>query len=230
MYLPAAFAVDERLSIVRMLRSAGFGHLVSCDTSAADEPKLDSTALPFIIDDDLTVVRAHFARANDHWRSADGAGALMIIPGNDAYISPNWYPSKAEHHRVVPTWNYELVHIHGTIRIHDDTEWKLQLVSDLTDHNESLVQGSVVDAEDSPPRWQVADAPAGFIDKQLRAIVGVELEVTGIQAKQKLSQNKPGADRRGATAGLRSTARRRDVDTAEVMTELLGDPPGTTTG
>ncbi len=220
MYLPAAFTVHERLSIARMLRSAGFGHLVSYGASATDEPALNATALPFIIDDDLTVVRAHFARANDHWRSADGAEALMIVPGNDAYISPNWYPSKAEHHRVVPTWNYEVVHVHGTVHVRDDATWKLQLVSDLTDHNELLVEG-----DGTPDPWQVADAPSDFIEKQLKAIVGVELTVTGIQAKQKLSQNKPEADQRGAASGLRSSKSGSKVAAAESMALLVRQPP-----
>lgn len=213
MYTPAAFAVHDRLAIAQMLRSAGFGHLVTHSSSTTNGPSLEATALPFLIDDDLTVVRAHVARANDHWRSADGASALLIVPGNDAYISPNWYPSKAEHHRVVPTWNYEVVHLHGTVCVHDDDTWKLQLVSDLTDHNESQVEG-----DDGAAPWRVTDAPAEFIDRQLRAIVGVELIVTEIEAKQKLSQNKAEGDRRGAADMLGSSARGDNVRIAAAMT------------
>lgn len=215
MYMPSAFAVQNRLAIAGMLRISGFGHLVTYGGMATEEPMLNATGLPFVVDDELTVVRAHFARANDHWKSANGADALMIIPGNDAYISPNWYPSKEEHHRVVPTWNYEAVHIHGTVHVHDDAEWKLQLVTDLTDHNELLVEG-----EGTSGPWQVADAPSDFIENQLKAIVGVELTVTRIQAKQKLSQNKPEADRYGAADGLRSSARGSDVEMAAAMTSL----------
>lgn len=212
MYTPAAFAVQDRLAIAGLLRAASFGHLVTVGRPTTDAAALNATALPFIVDDELTVVRAHFARANDHWKSADGADAIMIVPGNDAYISPNWYPSKVEHHRVVPTWNYEVVHLHGTLRVHDDSAWKLQLVSDLTDHNESLTNG-----DHGVEPWQVADAPSDFIDKQLQAIVGVELAVSSIHAKQKVSQNKPEADRMGAVDMLRSSARESDVEMAAVM-------------
>ena len=99
-------------------------------------PGLAATALPFLIDDELTLLRAHFARGNPHWRTIDGADGMMIVPSADAYVSPRWYPSKAVDGKVVPTWNYELVHLHGTIEIHDDAAWKRQVVEDLTVHNE----------------------------------------------------------------------------------------------
>lgn len=192
MYTPS-FNVMAGADVLPMLWSVRFGHLVT----AGDQ--LMSTALPFITNDDVSVAKAHFARANDHWRTIDGAEALLIVPGLDGYISPQWYPSKAEHAKVVPTWNYELIHIHGTLEIHDDPDWKLDLVTELTELNEPEVPG------DEP--WAVSDAPDDFINKQLSAIVGVQLNVTRIEAKAKLSQNKSDADRLGASAGLEAVTR-----------------------
>lgn len=210
MYAPSAFALEDRSEIVGVLRQRAFGHLIT--HSASTTPALDATAVPFLVDDDLSCVRAHVARANPHWRSAGGAPALLIVPSVDSYVSPRWYPSKREHGRVVPTWNYELVHIHGTIEVHDDDGWKRGLVEDLTDENEATVTA----ADDAPP-WAVVDAPPGFIVRQLKAIVGLELHVTGVQAKRKLSQNRPEADRLGVIDGLRRSTRWGDQRAAEIM-------------
>ncbi len=187
MYTPGfnQMAADD---VLPMLRSVRFGHLVTSVDGLA------STPLPFLVDDDVSIVRAHFARANDHWRSIDGADALLVVPGHDGYISPQWYPSKLEHAKVVPTWNYGVIHIHGRIEVRDDAEWKLSVVSDLTDENEPDVSGGTP--------WEVNDAPDDFISKQLRAIVGVQLNVGRVEAKQKWSQNRNDADRIGAANGL----------------------------
>jgi len=196
MFNPQAFTVEDAEDILAMLRAASLGHFVTT-TEGHEGAQLTSTALPFVIDDELVTVRAHFARANPHWKTIDGCTALLIVPGPGGYVSPNWYPSKAEHHRVVPTWNYELVHLRGVLRVHDDPAWKRQLVSDLTDEHEQRLS-----TETGGEPWEVDDAPSDFIDGQLRAIVGVELEITAIEAKRKLSQNKPEADRAGALEGL----------------------------
>jgi transcriptional regulator len=128
----------------------------------------------------------------------------------DGYVSPSWYPSKAEHGKVVPTWNYELVHVHGTVRVHDDPAWVRLLVTDLTDRHES--------ARYAPPDgWQVTDAPPDFIDAQLRAIVGVEVEISSIEAKRKLSQNRPDGDRTGVETALATSDRPGDSDVADAM-------------
>jgi transcriptional regulator len=133
------------------------------------------------------------ARANRQWReSLPEVEALAIFTGANAYVSPNWYPSKAEHGKVVPTWNYETVHIRGHLVVHDETEWKRSLVTRLTEHHESRF--------DLP--WAIADAPADYIDTMLKAIVGIEVQITSIQAKRKLSQNRPEADISGSIAGL----------------------------
>lgn len=210
MYTTPAFAVDSSTEILGALRRISFGHLVT--GSAAGQPPLQSTPLPFVVDDELTELRAHFARANQHWKDADGLEALMIVAGPDAYISPRWYPSKSEHGRVVPTWNYEVIHLHGTIEIHDDASWKSDLVAALTDHNEPRVDDS-----ECPEQWAVSDAPSDFVDAQLRAIVGVRMRITSIEAKRKLSQNKAAADRAGAIAGLDRSPKLDARDTAALM-------------
>ena len=209
-YIPPAFDLASRSEILSLLRSTPFGHLVT--TTTKGEPQIASTPLPFVIDDDLSSVRAHFARANRHWREIDGATALMIIPGVDAYVSPRWYPSKQEKGEVVPTWNYEVVHLHGTITIHDDPAWKLDLVTNLTDHNERQVRDT-----ERADAWEVTDAPTDFIDGQLKAIVGVQLEITKIEAKRKLSQNRRADDRSGAQQGLGRSDRLSDLGTASLM-------------
>ncbi|MGH1489497.1 MAG: FMN-binding negative transcriptional regulator [Acidimicrobiales bacterium] len=220
MYNPAAFAFDDRQEIVALLRRAALGHLVThgrtdtgdLSSTALSSTALSSTALPFVIDDDLTHVRAHFARANPQWRSIDGAEALLIVPGLDTYISPRWYPSKAENGKVVPTWNYELVHLHGTVEIHDDPQWVRTMVQDLTNQHEGRLSES-----DQRPPWQVGDAPDEFIAGQLKAIVGVRLNVTKVDAKRKLSQNRTEGDRLGAIAGLTDSASPSDREIAALM-------------
>jgi transcriptional regulator len=204
----ASFGTENDGSIIESLRAAGVGHFVTVDGSG--EPV--ASALPFVVDDGLSVLRAHFARANPQWRDIDGRSALMIVPGPDAYISPNWYPSKREHHRVVPTSNYELVHLRGRVTIHDDPAWKLRLVTDLTHHHERRVD----DPDQSRP-WEVQDAPGEFITKQLTAIVGVEVAISSVEMKRKMSQNKSDADRLGAADGLRRSTDHTNLAVAELM-------------
>ncbi len=226
MYLPSAFRHQDRAGILAALRAAGFGHLVtvpahenrpSAETTGEAEP--DATALPFLVDDELTVVRAHLARANRHWRGLDGRRGLLIVPVADTYISPRWYPSKAEHGRVVPTWNYELIHLRGRLRVDDTPEGKLALVRDLTDHHEAAIDGT-----DRP--WSVDDAPPGFVDAQLRAIVAVHLDIDGIEAKRKLSQNRPEPDRRGVIDALSASPRVRDRQVGARMLDDQDDQNG----
>ena len=186
MHLPRHFTEDSTEAAVAMVRTAEFGHLV---VSGPDGP--ESTPIPFLISDDGTRVRAHVARQNTIWKSAP-CDALLIVPVADAYVSPSWYPSKAEHGKVVPTWNYEVVHLHGRLIAHDDAEWTATMVRDLTDLHEASL----------PAPWSVDDAPVDYTDKLMRGIVGIELEVTRIDAKRKLSQNRSEPDRSGAIAGL----------------------------
>ena len=192
MYNPPANRVDDLDVIQNLIERAAFGHIVSHTAEA-----FAATGLPLLLDrsgGSLGSLRGHFARANSHWRQLDGASVIVVIPLSDGYASPAWYPSKADDDRVVPTWNYEVVHAHGVSRIHDDPDWVLSLVSALTDVHE-------MSRSDDAPRWAVTDAPVDFIARQLRAIVGVEIEVTHLDGKRKLSQNRSDADRLGVIAG-----------------------------
>lgn len=159
----------------------------------------DATFLPVLWEGDRLV--GHLARANPHWRRiVDGAPALAIVTGPDAYVSPGWYASKAEHGKVVPTWNYSVVHLRGTVRVHDDAQWLRGLVTRLTDRHES--------SRDVP--WGVGDAPEDYVEKNLRPIVGVEVVVSSVEAKAKLSQNRSDDDRAGVAAGLAGEGRSPD--------------------
>ena len=167
--------------------------------TVAEDGTPAATLLPVLWDGDRLV--GHFARANRHWQHiADGTAALAVVTGPDAYVSPGWYATKREHGRVVPTWNYSTVHLRGTATVHDDTEFVRDVVTRLTERHE-------VD-RDQP--WAVTDAPADYLTKQLRAIVGVEIRIDEVEAKAKLSQNRSAEDRDGVAAGLRE--RGRDPD------------------
>ncbi len=214
MYQPPAFLVDDPTTILGSLRRAGFGHLVTVGDDAVPE----ASALPFLVDDEVTTVRAHLARANRHWRSIDGAGALLIVPGVDAYVSPRWYPSKATDPKVVPTWNYELVHLRGTVRVVDDGQGKLDIVRTLTDHHEALT-GAGPGPAGGGPAWAVSDAPDDFVERQLRAIVGIELSVESVEANWKLSQNRPEADRVGVRDALTAGPEARSRETGALMAD-----------
>jgi transcriptional regulator len=159
----------------------------------------DATFLPVLWEDDRLV--GHLARANPHWRRVvDGSPALAIVTGPDTYVSPSWYAAKAEHGKVVPTWNYSVVHLRGRVAVHDDPDWVRGLVTRLTDRHEA----------DRAEPWAVSDAPADYVTKNLRPIVGVELLVESVEAKAKLSQNRSDDDRQGVARGL--VADGRDPD------------------
>jgi transcriptional regulator len=161
----------------------------------------------------------HIAIANPQWKTAaPGAEALAIVYGPQAYISPAWYEAKARHGRVVPTWNYETVHLSGTVAFHQDPEWLRAFVTRLTRLHEG--------GREHP--WAVTDAPPDYIDGQLRAIVGVELTITSIEAKQKLSQNRSELDREGVVTGLRAEHESGPDVIADLMAAQLAtsDPQG----
>jgi transcriptional regulator len=198
-YLPRHFSVTDLAAVAAFVDAAGAADLVTFDGA-----RPVATLLPVIwerppgfagsgADAGYGRLLGHLALANPQWQSAQpGALALAIVHGPQAYISPSWYESKARHGRVVPTWNYETVHLTGTIAFHQDTEWLRAFVTRLTRRHES--------GRTHP--WAVSDAPPEYIDGQLRAIVGVELTITAIEAKQKLSQNRSELDRAGVVAGL----------------------------
>ena len=166
--------------------------------------------LPFVLDPDAGehgALLGHVARNNDQWRREVVGEALVIVRGPDAYVSPGYYASKREHGRVVPTWNYEVLHVHGRLVAHDDVGWLRELVTRLTDAHEA--------GRDAP--WQVTDAPERFVDGQLRAIVGLELAVSRVEAKAKLSQNRPAADQDGVLAALTASGLPGEAAVAAAM-------------
>lgn len=169
-----------------------------------------ATLLPVIWDDERLVF--HLARANPHWRSIEpGAPALAVVTGPQAYVSPAWYPSKEEHGRVVPTWNYTAVHFTGRVEVHEDEAWLRTAVTALTQLHEGK--------REQP--WSVDDAPARYLQKQLGAIVGVELTIETVEGKAKLSQNRSDADQAGVVEGLRREGGTREQEVADLML----DPP-----
>jgi len=190
-YVPAAF-VEERPEVVAAFLTA---HPMAQLVTMTDEG-LVATPLPMLYEpghDGLGSLVGHVARGNRQWaKSSADVEALAIFTGANTYVSPNWYPSKRELGKVVPTWNYETVHIRGRFVVHDDPEWTRALVTRLTRHHEASF--------DAP--WSVGDAPADYIDTMLKAIVGIEVQVTSIQAKRKLSQNRPEADVAGVIEAL----------------------------
>lgn len=158
----------------------------------------------------------HIALANTQWQTAQpGAQALAIVHGPEAYISPAWYEATARHGRVVPTWNYEAVHLTGPVTFHRDPEWLRQLVTRLTRIHE----------EPREHPWAVTDAPPEYIDGQLRAIVGIELTIRSVEAVRKLSQNRSALDREGTVAGLRSEDGAGPAAIAGLMAADLGAVP-----
>lgn len=191
MYVPAHFAAHPG-TVGNLLARPGTANLVTMTPQG-----LLATLLPFVYDPDAGghgALQGHLARSNTQWSQPAVGEALAIIQGADAYVSPSWYASKEEHGRVVPTWNYTTAHVYGQLVIHDGPEWLDQHVRGLTRLHEA--------GFDHP--WSVDDAPGRYIAGQLRAIVGVELLITRIEAKAKLSQNRPEADIDGVEAGLRA--------------------------
>lgn len=202
MYIPAHFSPDEAL-VDELLRNHGAADLVTVTSQG-----LVATTLPFVWVPSAGAhgaLHGHVARNNDQWKLDAVGEAMAIVRGpGDAYISPGFYASKLEHGRVVPTWNYVTAHVYGRFVVHDDPVWTEDLVRRLTLKHEAR--------RDHP--WSVDDAPRQFVEGQLRAIVGVELEITRIEAKAKLSQNRPPADVEGVIEGLRE---RGDEEMADAV-------------
>ncbi|WP_326540956.1 FMN-binding negative transcriptional regulator [Pseudorhodoferax sp.] len=193
MYLPAHFAETRPEQLHRIIREHPLGALVTHGAAG-----LDADHLPFEFDADTGphgVLLAHVARANPLWqRCATGSPAMVIFGGAQAYISPSWYPSKHEAHRQVPTWNYEVVHAHGVLTVHDDERFVRRIVARLTRRHEA--------AESRP--WKMGDSAPEFIDGLLKSIVGIEIALTSLVGKAKLSQNKEARDRAGAAEQLQA--------------------------
>ena len=191
MYLPTHFEESRPEVLQQTLRSHPLGLLVTLGGGG-----LEANAIPFLLDAGRGphgTLRGHVARANPVWREARGeVEAMVVFQGPQAYVSPSWYATKAETGKVVPTWNYVLVQARGPLVVMDDPVWLRRLVGDLTEHHESTRAAP----------WKVDDAPADFTDRLLRAIVGIEIPLSSLRGKWKVSQNRPTADREGVVRGL----------------------------
>jgi transcriptional regulator len=195
MYIPPAFREDDRQILHEVMRGARLSTVVT-----ATQEGLIATPLPLFLaegEGEQGVLYGHLAKANPQWQLAPNGEALAIFMGPDAYITPSWYAAKAEHGKVVPTWNYTAVHAYGPIEFFDDEARLLDVVTRVT----RLHEGS------RARPWAVSDAPEPFIKAQLRGIVGVRLPIKRLEGKRKLSQNRSAADRAGVAQGLAQSER-----------------------
>lgn len=191
MYLPAHFEERRTEVLHALLRAEPLGLLVTHGKTG-----LQANPVPFLFDAGAGphgTLRAHVARANPVWREAAGTEVLVVFQGPQAYVSPNWYPSKAEHGKAVPTWNYVTVQARGRLRAIEEARWLHAFLSTLTATHETL----------QPKPWTLDEAPADYIEKMLAAIVGLEIELSApLVGKWKVSQNRSAVDREGTAAGL----------------------------
>lgn len=219
MYSPPFNRMNDDSDMRSMVAAVGAAELVSVD--ADGEPQ--ATLLPVMWRGDTVI--AHMAKANRHWTALEsGQRVLLIVTAHQAYISPSWYAAKAEHGRVVPTWNYESVHLRGTVELFDSSDEAgtaelREAVTDLTDVHEG---------ERSEP-WKVSDAPDAFIDGQLRGIVGLRISVTTAEGKAKFSQNRSAGDQAGVVNGL-DVGTPLDQASAQRMRDVLDGPPSPEVG
>lgn len=213
MYLPRHFREDRLEAQHDFIRARPLGTLVTNGPQG-----LDASLIPFMIDAASSprgTLRAHLARANPHWRIVEAAAEVLVVfQDQGTYVSPSWYATKRETGKVVPTWNYVVVQAWGRPRVIRDAGWLRTLVGDLTERHEA----------GSPDPWAVTDAPPPFIEAQLKAIIGIEIAVTRIEGKWKVSQNRPEADRAGVVQALEA----KGDDASSVMAGWVrehGDPP-----
>ena len=205
MYTPPAFREDDPDELRAMIRGAGLATVITATVNG-----LVATHVPLLLDETegpMGTLYGHLARANPQWTLEPAGEALAIFAGPDAYVTPSWYASKREHGKVVPTWNYDAVHAYGPVEFFEDKERLHAVVARTTELYER-------------PRaepWAVSDAPGAFIDAQLRGIVGLCLQITRIEGKRKMSQNRPSADRDGVAAGLSASGRDEDRRVAALV-------------
>jgi transcriptional regulator len=206
MYIPAAFRQDDTAALHKQMRASRLPLLISHGAQG-----LLASHLPLLLESGegrFGTLYGHFARANSQWRDlAEGSPALVVFQGPDAYVSPSWYAAKAEHGKVVPTWNYVSVQASGRAEVFDDAERLLRLVTQLSDEHEA----------ERPQPWAVSDAPAGYIEKMLSAIVGFALPIERLEGKWKLGQNRSKADQVGVHAGLAASDNSRDRELAALI-------------
>jgi transcriptional regulator len=211
MYQPPHFR-EDRLAVQHdLIRAHPLGMLVTLGGAG-----LVANPIPFVLDAAASpngTLRAHLARANGQWRDHDPAHeALVIFQGVETYITPSLYASKRETGKVVPTWNYVVVQAYGTLVIKDDPEWLRGQVAAMTDLKETPL----------PRPWSIADAPPAFVEAQLKGIVGIEIAISRIEGKWKVTQNRPEGDRRSVAEGLRGSEADEDRRMADLVTERGG--------
>lgn len=208
MYLPTAFRQDDLAELHAQIRTNPFALLASAGSEG-----VQASHLPLLLEPEegeFGTLYGHFARANPHWRELQDSGeALAVFSGPDAYVSPSWYPTKAEHGKVVPTWNYIAVHARGPVELIEEPERLLRIVSRLSDRHET----------GRPQPWAVSDAPRDYLDAMLRAIVGFALPIRRIEGKWKLSQNRADVDKAGVRDALSASSNPRELAVAARMTQ-----------
>lgn len=211
MYTPSKF-IESRLPVLHaLIRAHPFASII-----ASTPEGVEADHLPLLLDSSrgaYGVLQGHVARENPIWKKlSEGSEVLVIFQGPSSYVSPSWYPSKQQHGKVVPTWNYVVVHVRGCISWHHDPVWLRQLLERLTHTHES--------GRSQP--WQVSDAPADYVERMLGAIVGFELPVSAVTGKWKLGQNRSVDDRAGVVSGLEAELSTAATEMAEWMRELQG--------
>ena len=207
MYQPPHFVERDADTLLALMKAHPLATLVRAGAELAAD------ILPLEVErvGETWRVTGHVARGNPLWREADGQPVLLLFQGPQAYVSPNWYPSKSQHGKAVPTWNYTMVQVHGTLRATQDPEWLRAFVTRLTERHEG---GRAVP-------WHVSDAPPDYIDAMLKAIVGIEIEVTRVEGKFKLSQNRDAADRTGVVLGLEADASLERQPQADALAQAM---------
>ena len=204
MYVPPKFSVEQEAAW-KIVKEAGAGLLV-----ASSPEGMDSVFVPVVVSEDRTKMTSHLAKANKWWRALkDGDEVLAVFLAASAYVSPSNYPSRFENSGVVPTWNFVMAEVRGTVTVHPDAEWLKKQTTSVTEEFE----------RQRNPQWLVSEMPSEFFDQQLKAIVGIEILVTDIQGKAKLSQNRPEIDHNSVrdnfaqgTLGEQNVANRMNLD------------------
>lgn len=205
MYVPPAFREDDLAALHGTMQETRLANLVTATAEG-----LIATPLPLLLAPDegpCGTLYGHVARANPQWRLPPAGEAMALFMGPDAYVSPSWYPSKLEHQKVVPTWNYIAVHAYGPAEFFEDADRLLEVVTRLTNRHE----------QSRAKPWTVTDAPEAFIRSQLKGIVGLRLPIARLEGKRKMSQNRSAEDRAGVAAGLAASDQASDQAVAALI-------------
>lgn len=200
MYIPKSYAVEDAATLYAFIKRYNFGTMVT-----QHQGSMKATLIPFMLDDERGVLKAHMARANDQWKDFDGSEALILFQGPHAYVSPSWYEERLS----VPTWNYTAAHVYGVPSIIEDESTVRQMLQELVRNHE----------HGRDPEWQMA-LPEDYLHKMMQAIVAFEIKIERIEGKFKLSQNRSQADQVSVMAHLAARESELEHDTARMMQEL----------